>query len=221
MRILQPFYKIWKIGPTIPSRGGDVSIRYVAAVLDNLPEVKGTEALVLVALADYASDETRECWPSIATLARRARCDRRTAQRCLKSLEQRGLIDRAIGGHQYGRNSASRYRLKFDHAGHVVADTDPVPYPQGRRNAAPGAAPVSHKGGAGVAQGRRNAAPSVIDPSLIQRADKSPPTKTRDPRDYTDAELEELASTGKLTASLERERELRRNMRSRQRRRAS
>jgi hypothetical protein len=222
-RILHPFYKIWKMPPPQPDRGDAVSIRYVATVLDNLPDVKGTEALVLVALADYASDDTRECWPSIGTLARRARCDRRTAQRCLKSLEQRGLIDRAIGGHQYGKNTASRYRLKFDYGGAIVPDVDPVSvypqvYPQGRRNAAGGAAPVSHKGGISSAQGRRNAAPSVIDPSLIQRGAKSAAIKearARRARALSDDELEELAQSGKMTAEEEAEREQRRRMRPR------
>lgn len=197
-----------------------MSIRYVATVLDNLPDVRGTEALVLVALADYASDDTRECWPSIGTLARRARCDRRTAQRCLKSLEKRGLIDRAIGGHQYGKNTASRYRLKFDYAGHIVPDVEPVAvYPQGRRNAAGGAAPVSHKGGVGVAQGRRNAAPSVIEPSLNQRGAKSAEGEKHRARGedsirraaaLSDEELEEKAREGRLTAAEEYERERRR-----------
>lgn len=198
-----------------------MSIRYVATALDCFPEVKGTEALVLVALCDYASDDTRECWPSISTVARRARCDRRTAQRSLKSLELRGLVDRAIGGHQYGRNTATRYRLKFGHDGKVVPDVEPLEViHKGRRNAAGGAAPVSHKGGAGVAQGRRNAAPSVIDPSLIQRGDKVA-TNKKDPRELTDEELEERAREGKLTAGEERERELRRRMASTKRRRSS
>lgn len=177
---------------------------------------------MLVALADFTSDDTRECWPSIATVSRRARCDRRTAQRCLKRLEQRGLIERALGGHQYGRNTASRYRLKFDYAGQIIPDTDeePLTYPQGRRNAAGGAAPVSHKGGISSAQGRRNAAPSVIRTVIDPKSDKKSP-KAKDAREYTDEELEELARSGKLTATLERERELRRHMRSRARKKTA
>lgn len=204
--------------PTRASSGGTVSIRYVAAVLDNLPAVKGTEALVLVALADYASDDTRECWPSIATICRRARCDRRTAQRCLKSLELRGLVDRAIGGHQYGKNTATRYRLKFDYAGNIVPDVEPVAtYPQGRRNAAGGAASVSHKGGVDDAQGRRNAAPSVIDPSLNLRGAKSAggEDSVRRAAALSDDELERKAQAGKLTAAEEYEREHRRRFRRR------
>ena len=193
-----------------------MSIRYVATVLDHLEELAATEALVLIALADYASDDTRECWPSISTVARRARCDRRTAQRTLKKLEARGLIDRALGGHQYGKNTASRYRLKFDYTGHIVPDVDPVmSYPQGRHSAAPGAATTTPKGGIRSHQGRRCAAPSVIRSVIDPKSDKKSPTKTKDPRELSDAELDERADSGKLSAAEERERELRRRMRPR------
>lgn len=199
---------------TIPSGGSSVSIRYVAAVLDHVPNLTATEKLILVALADYASDDTRQCWPSIKTIARRACCDRRTAQRRLRTLEARGLIETAAGGHQYGRNSSSSYRLKFDHHGQIVEDT----YPQGRHDAAGGAAPVRDKGGAQNTQGRHSAAPSVIDPSSDpKRATKVAGTKmarVRAAAARTDDELEELARNGKLTAEEEHEREYRRRGRS-------
>lgn len=196
-----------------------MSIRYVATVLDHVDGLTATEKLVLVALADYTSDDTRECWPSIATIARRACCDRRTAQRRLKALEERGLIERAIGGHQYGKNSASRYRLKFDYAGHIVADVEPVlihkggtvPPPRGGAGTAPGAALRTTKGGT-------SAAPSVIDPSLNLRGAKSAArgeAATRAAAAMSDEELEERARAGKLTAAQEYEREHRRRMRPR------
>lgn len=197
-----------------------MSIRFVAAVLDHLPELNATETLILVALADYTSDDTRECWPKVETIARRARCDRRTVQRRLRGLEAMGLIDIAIGGHQYGHNAASRYRLKFNYAGQIVPDV-----------AEPG---VIHKGGTAPPLGRRseqtraamgadkggnNAAPSVIDPSLNLRGAKAPSEKqiqqARAAAALTDDELEERARTGKLTAAEEHEREHRRRMRPR------
>ena len=197
-----------------------MSIRYVATVLDHLPELSATETLVLVALADYASDDTRECWPNIATIARRARCDRRTAQRRLKSLEERGLIDRALGGHQYGRNTASRYRLKFDYSGQIVPDVAEVQtYPQGRQDAAPGGRRTDHPRAAGDAhKGGTSAAPSVIEPSLNQRGAKRAASKeelARAAACLSDAELEEKARTGTLTAAEEFEREHRRKTRRR------
>lgn len=198
-----------------------MSIRYVATVLDCLPVLSATDTLVLIALADYASDETRECWPSVATIARRARIDRRTVQRRLRSLEERGYIRIAIGGHQYGENTASAYRLLFDHAGEFIADVAPAPTLSTR--AAPrrgGGGNESAKGGIRSAQGRRGAAPSVIDPSLIQEAAKSRANGEDRIRAMTDAELEERARAGKLSAGEERERELRKRMASRARRTA-
>lgn len=197
-----------------------MSIRYVAAVLDNLPELGATEALVLLALADYTSDDTRECWPSVATVARRARCDRRTAQRKLKALEARGLIDRALGGFQYGKNQATRYRLKFDHDGQIVPDVEPVTElsTPGRQPASPGAAADPQGGGNTSARGRHGAAPSVIRTVIEPRGAKRATTK-KDPRELTDEELEERARSGNMTAAEERERELRRRMASSKRRR--
>ncbi len=172
-----------------------MSIRYVAAVLDSLPGLTASEKLVLVSLADYASDDTRECWPSINTIARRACCDRRTAQRVLRKLERRELIETKIGGHYDDSNVASAYRLMFDHSGQPIPPDES--YPQGRRNAAPGAAATTGGGGIRSQRGRRNAAPSVIDPSLILRAIEKP--KAGDKSAHPDR-LEQLERLRKLHA---------------------
>lgn len=145
-----------------------MSIRYVAAVLDRLTELSESETLVLIALADFASDDTRECWPSIATLARRSRATRRGVQKIIRRLEARGLIDIATGGHQYGANTANRYRLRFDHDGERLETTEPQLSP--RANAVrPPSPKVIHKGEPGNSkgergdiQGRTGFAPSVI-----------------------------------------------------------
>lgn len=57
-----------------------------------------TTLLVLLSLADQASDEGR-CWPSITTLSRRARCSRRHVLTILHKLEQAGwlTVDRRTG----------------------------------------------------------------------------------------------------------------------------
>jgi DNA-binding transcriptional MocR family regulator len=95
-----------------------MSKNYVKAVLDYLPLTDPTDTSVLVALSEYASDETRLAWPSIAALSRRTRLDRRTVQRSLRSLESRSLISTTLGGQDdQGRNVASCYRLEFDHHG--------------------------------------------------------------------------------------------------------
>jgi hypothetical protein len=130
-----------------------VSIRYIAAVLDRLTHLTAAETLVLVALADSASDDTRECWPSMATLARRSRLTRRGVQKILRRLESRALIETATGGHQFGENTANRYRLRFTYDGerleHVEAKLSP------RANGVRPAPPkIIHKGERGSPPGR-------------------------------------------------------------------
>ena len=49
---------------------------------------RGTDLLVLLALADIANDDG-ECWPSIAHLARKCRIDERTTQRRAEGLRAR------------------------------------------------------------------------------------------------------------------------------------
>jgi hypothetical protein len=95
-----------------------MSKNYVKAVLDYLPLSSPTDTSVLVALAEYTSDETRLAWPSIAALSRRTRLHRATVQRSLRRLEARALISTTLGGQDHdGRNTASCYRLEFDHRG--------------------------------------------------------------------------------------------------------
>jgi hypothetical protein len=138
----------------------------------------------LVALADFASDDTRECWPSMRTLARRSRVERRSAQRILRRLEQRGLIEIATGGHQYGANAASCYRLRFTYDGERLETTEPKLSPRATQGRG-GATLTTRKGDPGDTQGRPRVAPSVIDPSLNQRAlvkklkPEKPPQKSR------------------------------------------
>jgi len=102
-----------------------VSIRYVAAVLDRLTHLTAPESLVLVALADFASDDTRECWPSIATIARRSRLTRRGVQRILRRLEAVKLIETALGGNQIEKGTPSCYRLKFTYDGERLERVEP------------------------------------------------------------------------------------------------
>lgn len=99
-----------------------MSIKAITWVLDDCP-ASGTELLVMIALADYA-DESGVSWPSIATLARRARCSERTAQRAVRALEADGSqIVRAIGG---GRAS-TRYQITFNPVWESVSEDDETP----------------------------------------------------------------------------------------------
>ncbi len=52
----------------------------------------GNELLVLLAIADRANDEGADAWPSQETLCTKTRLSRRTVQRAIYELEQRGLL---------------------------------------------------------------------------------------------------------------------------------
>lgn len=56
-------------------------------------DLGATETLVMLCLADFASDDGRNCFPSLATIAHRARCTERHAMRVIQALEERGLVD--------------------------------------------------------------------------------------------------------------------------------
>lgn len=60
----------------------------------------GADRLVLLAIADNASDDGTDAWPSIDTLARKAHISSRTVQRCIDRLEALGelKVDRNAGG---------------------------------------------------------------------------------------------------------------------------
>lgn len=68
----------------------------------------GNERLVLLALADACSrDDGTGCWPSIATIARKANISERTVQRVLDRLERNGhlKVHRGQGGAHRSTNS--------------------------------------------------------------------------------------------------------------------
>lgn len=72
---------------------------------------KGGKLLVLLAMADFANDEGL-CWPSVATLAKKARLSDRQAQRALRELESDGEVALVkAGGRENGRARASVYRV--------------------------------------------------------------------------------------------------------------
>jgi hypothetical protein len=52
----------------------------------------GNDRLVLLAIADRASDEGMDAWPSIGTLGRKTRLHPRTVQRCIRNIEALGEL---------------------------------------------------------------------------------------------------------------------------------
>lgn len=69
----------------------------------------GNDRLVLLAIADRATDDGRDAWPNQEEISRKTKLARRTVQRCIVSLEQLGELDvqREVG-------NTNRYRIVFD-----------------------------------------------------------------------------------------------------------
>lgn len=172
-----------------------MSTKYVKAVLDYLPALTSPiDTLVLLAIAEHASDETRLAWPSVASIMRRTRLDRRTVQRALRELEKLGAMSTTLGGQDQnnGLNSASRYRLEFDHAGRPIVDV--VKQPAKRAPATP-APRRSSSTRPGLRQPPKQ--PSVPMPSALRM--KKIPTGEQSP-DLASEKQRQLAALKKLSS---------------------
>jgi len=67
------------------------------------------DLLVMLALADWCND-AGECWPSMASVAQKARVEERSARRIVRRLEDDGWLEIAVGG---GRHGCNKYTLKL------------------------------------------------------------------------------------------------------------
>ena len=116
-----------------------MSIRIMSQVWESGPEDRG-ELLVMLALADFADDRGR-CWPSIATIAKRARMTARSAQRILRKLESEGAVKISTGT---GRAGCNEYVLTPDArvTPDAVSPLTPVSHPPDAR-VTPPLTPVS------------------------------------------------------------------------------
>jgi hypothetical protein len=101
-----------------------MSYQATSAVFDHVPATmaSGSDRLVLLALANHASGDTMECWPSIALIAKEAGVTEDTVKRSLRVLVERGLIEREVNGAPDARIPRDRrpnlYRL------HLTGGTD-------------------------------------------------------------------------------------------------
>lgn len=84
-----------------------MSIRIMNAIWDS-GAYEQTTLIVLLSIADQCSD-AGECWPSITTIAKRARCSERHARRVISDLEQDGILRIE---HREGRSSVYRIILE-------------------------------------------------------------------------------------------------------------
>src|SRR5260370_37923894 len=88
-----------------------MSIRLMSQVWEDARIQSQAELLVLLALADHARDDGL-CWPSIRTIAAKARIEERSAQRIIRRLIEKGLVELVSkGGCIDGHNTPNRYRV--------------------------------------------------------------------------------------------------------------
>lgn len=107
---------------------------------------RGRELLVLLAIADYA-DDTGVAWPSVRTLAQKARVGESTAHRIIAALMRSGELEVTTQG---GGRDVNRYRVTVSEAVQDnLLDTGPKSGPvpiRDRRGPAGGTAPVPRAG---------------------------------------------------------------------------
>lgn len=82
------------------------------AVLDS-SQIRGTQRLAAICLANHADDEGRNCFPSMARIARQMACSVSQARRQVHALIEAGYVDVEPGTEQ-GGNGSRRYRLRLD-----------------------------------------------------------------------------------------------------------
>lgn len=81
-----------------------MSVHVLSWVLRNSP-AKLTDRLVLIALADRANDDGRDCYPSVDRLARDANVSARAVQYSLRRLREQGLIETTYNAGKHGANA--------------------------------------------------------------------------------------------------------------------
>lgn len=120
---------------------------------------KGTSLLILLALADWSDDEGRS-FPSIRTLAGKARISERQAQKQLDHLRQLGELEVHLGMgpvSQGGRSNLYRIRLEGYPADEGVSPASP-PVARAR-----GVSPATRRGVTGDRKGVSPATPNTSD----------------------------------------------------------
>ena len=71
----------------------------------------GTNKLVLMILADRYNESDEIAWPAVTWIAERSELSRRTVQRALRELEERGLIEHVGWRGRTADRCAKAYRL--------------------------------------------------------------------------------------------------------------
>lgn len=91
-----------------------MSIQAVAWALSQ--KIPGTNKLVLIALANYADEETGHCWPSVEKIAKQASCSPRSVHSYIGALRRNGFLDVRSGRSKAGTVRTNDYWLLMDRA---------------------------------------------------------------------------------------------------------
>lgn len=87
-------------------------------------ELPALQKLTLLLLANYAGNESGECWPSLATIAKQAGMSRDSVMRAIRELESAGLLT-VVRRTMEGVNLPNTYRLNLSASVRgVVADSN-------------------------------------------------------------------------------------------------
>lgn len=115
-----------------------MSFKAVASAID-AETGSATMKLVLILLADYASDDGEKIYPSISTIAKRAEVSERTVQYTIRELVKKGLLE--IVQERTGSTTIYRIPLQNLHPCKICTPAE----------SAPGGVQNLHRGGATVA----------------------------------------------------------------------
>ena len=164
-------------------------------------DVRGTDKLVLIGIANHADPHGGNAWPAVATLAQYASVDKRNVQRAIARLEDAGVgvVERNAGGNHDTApdRRPNRYRLAMGGVAPAPPRDETPPPDRGDGSATPrDGAPATPRGGACVATGVAHAPPepSLNHPSTSSSSTTSPaPSSTVDDDDRIRVALEVLA----------------------------
>lgn len=150
-------------------RSGDtMSIRVMTDVWA-YADCSGGELLVLLALADFSDDNGRNIYPSMPTLAQKARLSVKQARRVVQNLVKLNLVEIVeVGGWDRGRNRSNSYRIILENLHEKGTPKLGVP--------------STHRREDGTPVGGRDVPPPVGDDPSFNPLYKPPLNEKRPPR---------------------------------------
>lgn len=151
-----------------------MGIRLIVEVLDHAPdELTPRERLLLVALAEKASDDTRTCWPGMDTLTRRTGLSPSSVRAILAQLAEHGYEIRVPAGTDRNGNQT------FAHNGRATAYRVPH-FRQRRQDPAALKAPGSRCLDNGRAPGSGHEGARIPAPFSLKNPQKNPQINARE-----------------------------------------